>query len=254
VVGNEPNRGDEWGGRPNPAEYAQYLLDVSSALHAAAPRQVLVLNAGLDQYAPHTRGEVLNGLEFYDSAAFLDGMQAANPRVWEAIDIWASHAYPLGPFAQHPGARDFQIDDLASGGPETRTPPWPGLYNRGVNSYRWELYKLSSYGVTRQFKVFITETGWRHTNNQTRSRDRVGAVIGGEQAAAYILLSFNGDGLSAPHEHSWTPWTADADVGAAVLFALAGEPSRWGHTNLLELGHKGDVLGLKPQFAALFNR
>src|SRR3954452_14682340 len=35
TVGNEPNRGDEWGGTPKPAEYAQFLLNVSSALHAS---------------------------------------------------------------------------------------------------------------------------------------------------------------------------------------------------------------------------
>ena len=32
IVGNEPNRGDEWSDQPNPAEYARYLRDVGNAL------------------------------------------------------------------------------------------------------------------------------------------------------------------------------------------------------------------------------
>src|SRR5262249_18157755 len=135
LVGNEPNRGDEWGGRADPAEYAQYLLDVSQVMHATVPG-VVVLNGGLDEYAPDTHGEVVNGRQSYDAGDFLDRMQAANPRVWDAVDVWASHAYPLGPFAQGPGARAFQIDDLLTGQPRTRAAPWPGLFNRGLNSYR----------------------------------------------------------------------------------------------------------------------
>ena len=53
VVHNEPNHGTEWGGRPQPAEYARYLVDVATALHMLLPDAV-VLNAGFDHYAPHT--------------------------------------------------------------------------------------------------------------------------------------------------------------------------------------------------------
>ena len=251
VVGNEPNRGDEWGGRPDPAEYAQFLLDVSSALHSAGPGRLLVLNGGLDQYAPDSGGQEVNGFRSMDAASFLDGMQNANPRVWDAIDIWASHAYPLGPFSAPPGWRQFQIDDLLLGGPRSTSPPSPGLYNRGINSYRWELFKLASYGYQRSLRVFVTETGWRHVESQTPSSDSASATVRSEQVASYIQQAFDGNPLLGPGEQTWTPWSADADVGAVILFALGGEPSRWGHTNLVELAPDGRIVGLKPQFAGL---
>ena len=254
VVGNETNRGDEWGGNPNPAEYARYLLDVSDALRQLKSNNLKILNGALDQYAPDTGGEAVNGFRAIDAASYLEGMQAADPRVWDAIDIWAAHAYPLGPFSAHPGRQQFQVDDALAGGPRTRQPPFPGLVNRGVNSYRWELFQLAGLGMKRPLRVFVTETGWRHRESQTPSGDQHGAVIGGEQAAEYIRLAFDGDPLLDPREQSWTPWADDRDVGAVVLFALGGEPSRWGHTNLLVLGENGAVLGLKPQFAGLIKR
>jgi hypothetical protein len=250
VVGNEPNRGDEWGGRPSPAEYARYLWDVTAALRAAAPGRVLVLNGALDQYAPNTAGRAPAGFQAYDAASFLDGMQAANPRVWEAIDAWASHAYPLGPFAAHPAEREFRID-----GPDGQArdpgPPWPGLYNHGLNSYRWELFQLRRYGVRRDLAVFITETGWRHRQSQQASADDADAVLDADRAANFIRLAFGGDPFLEPYEYTWTPWDADRDVAAAVLFALGGNPSRWGHTNLVNLGPNGEVLGLKAPFRSL---
>ena len=99
--------------------------------------------------------------------------------------------------------------------------------------------------------MFITETGWRHVESQVPSSDRLGALIDAERAAAYIQLAFDGDPLAGPQESSWTPWSMDPDVRAAVLFALDGDPAYWGHTNLLDLGPTGEVLRLKPAFASL---
>lgn len=254
IVGNEPNRGDEWGGRPDPAEYAQYLLDVSAALHAVGPGQVLVLNGALDQYVADSRGELVNGMASSAAADFMDGMQAANPRIWDAIDGWASHAYPLGPFSAPPAARQFQIDDLILGGPRTQDSPRPGLYNRGLNAYRWELYQLRSYGVTRDLPIFVTETGWRHRASQAPSVDAFGATLDPDQVAAYIRRAFDGDPYLDQQEYTWTPWAMDRDVETAVLFALDGDPARWGHTNLVDLRPDGSIIGLKPPFLPLLSR
>jgi hypothetical protein len=254
VVGNETNRGDEWGGWPDPAAYTRYLVQVSAALRADRPGRVKIINGPLDQYAPDTGGEAVDGFRALDATSYLDGMQAADPRVWDAIDAWGAHAYPLGPFSAHPARREFRIDDALAGGPKPERAPWPGLYNRGLNSYRWELYKLASYGVRRRLPIFVTETGWRHRESQTASTDRQGAVLSSSQAASYIQLAFYGDEMLDQQEYTWTPWMMDADVAAAVLFALAGEPSRWGHTNLVDLEPDGSLAGLKRPFAALLKR
>jgi len=251
TVGNEPNRGDEWGGTPKPAEYAQLLLDVSSALHADGRGKVLVLNGALDQYAPHTHGVAINGFEAMEAHAFLDAMNEAVPSVWDSIDIWASHAYPMGPFQEPPNSSEFRIDDVYLDEP-WRSPPVPGLTNRGINSYRSELYHLNRLGVNRFEKVFITESGWRHRDTQVASRDSAGATISADRAASNLIGAFYGDGTWDRYSaNSWTPWMWDPDVQGVVLFALGGAPNKWGHTNYLDLDDRGQVLGLKPGFAAL---
>lgn len=77
IVGNEPNHGYEWGGVPDPAAYRRFLLDVGQAIKAQQP-DAMVLNAGLDLYAPHTNGEPFaNGFVYMDAETFLDEMVAA---------------------------------------------------------------------------------------------------------------------------------------------------------------------------------
>jgi hypothetical protein len=248
-VGNEPNRGDEWGGRPNPAEYAQFLLDVANALHRVSPR-ISVLNAALDLYAPNTGDHESNGLRAIDAETFLRGMLAHDRRVFDAIDAWASHAYPLGPFAAPPTATAFQIDDLDDPRRTDRSRPPTGLANRGVNAYKWELHVLRSLGVERRQPVFVTETGWRHADAHEESADSLMARIPGTQAASYVLDAF-GKGGPLVGERSYTPWTADEDVVAVALFALGGHPARWGHSNLVDIDHGGRILGFKAGFAPL---
>lgn len=251
IVGNEPNRADEWGGRPDPAEYARYLADVGRALHAAAPGRVRVLNAALDGFAPDSGGKVIGGSRSYDTASFLRGLHAAEPGVWEVVDVWATHAYPLGPFSEGPGRREFRIDDLALGGPRLTTPPFPGLYNRGINAYRWELFVLSSLGVTRRLPVLVTEAGWRHQSGAASSADSAGARLSAEQASEYLRLAFEGDPSAASYEQPWTPWEQDRDVIGVAVFALDGHPARWGHSSLLELDERGRVKGPTRLLAAL---
>jgi hypothetical protein len=98
-------------------------------------------------------------------------------------------------------------------------------------------------------KVIVTETGWRHRDSQTPSIDTAGATIPAHQAAEYIVAGFIGDrAWSALAPSSWTPWAWDSDVQAVILFALAGHPMRWGHTNMLDVDQSGRVLQVKPGF------
>ena len=187
VVGNEPNRGDEWGGEPDPAAYTRFLSDVSEALRGD-PR-ILVLNGAMDQYAPNTQGIPLNGFMSIDGASFLERMNAADPDVWSSIDIWASHAYPTGPFESSPSLSEYRVDDVYREG-SNGVPPAPGITNRGINSYHSELLLLRQFGVAHIEKVIVTETGWRHRDSQTPSTDTAGATIPARQAAEYIIARF----------------------------------------------------------------
>ena len=104
TVANETNRPDEWGGAPNPAAYARFLRDVAEALRRVTSVKVLVLNGALDAYAPSARFANTFAL---DSELYMEGMVAEVPDIFERLDGWATHAYPLGPFGEHPGKPDL---------------------------------------------------------------------------------------------------------------------------------------------------
>jgi hypothetical protein len=79
IVGTEPNHGNEGSGRPDPAAYGRFLIDVADAIHQADPN-ARVLNAGFDPYTPHT-GSVcfVDGQYHVDEESFLDQMYEAYP-------------------------------------------------------------------------------------------------------------------------------------------------------------------------------
>lgn len=234
IVGNEPNHGDEWGGKPDPAAYAQFLWDTAVALKAADPH-AFILNAGLDPFTPHTGSQPFaNGLWYLDSGTFLVEMVAAQPEVLDVLDGWASHPYPLGPFAAPPWEQTYQVDWL-NDAPAPRYVPPDGIFNRGVNGYEWELWLLAQLGAP-ELPVFITETGWRH-----------GDVVYPDAALVtdYLDLALRGNDGRYPHfpQTGWTPWLEDARVVAITPFALDGNPAEWGHTNWLDMGTDGRILG-----------
>ena len=241
TVANEPNRPDEWGGAPDPAAYARFLRDVTEGLRRVQSVRVLVLNGALDAYAPSLEGERTYSI---DAERFMEGMVAEVPDVFEQLDGWASHAYPLGPFGEHPNQQVFKIDDVRPDAPERPSPP-PNTPNRGVNGYAWELWKLASLGVSRELPVYVTETGWRHRSSQASpSLDADYATVEDARFARFVALAYDGppDGLA----QGWVPWNQDARVRTAALFALGGRPDHWGHTNLALIGRGGTILAPYP--------
>ncbi|MBN1658649.1 MAG: hypothetical protein JXA93_09625, partial [Anaerolineae bacterium] len=252
IVHNEPNRGDEWGNRPDPAEYARYLRDVGDALHQVG---VTVLGPALDLYAPHSNGQPINRYVYLDAESFLDGMAAAEPRAFDVIDVWAAHAYPLDPFRFDPSRQIFQLDYAHGASNPRHVDPPEGLYNRGVNSYRWEMWKLTQITGhdTSGLPVMITESGWRHAPSQDpAAADHVHAEISFDTMSAYLDLAFNGNGLGATPRYpdlpatGWTPWNHDPQVLGVVLFALGGYPPAWGHTNWVEVDAHGHITAFYP--------
>lgn len=245
IVGNEPNHGSEWGGVPDPAAYTHFLMDVSAAVKSAVP-DAQIINAPLDPYAPHTNGQPFeNGMVYIDAESFMDAMHRTDARVWDAIDAWGSHSYPLDS-ASPPWEQTHQVDFLNGASNPDADAPVGGVFNRGINGYRWELYKLGRLGVNRRFPVLITETGWR--------TDRTDADL----AAQYLDMALRGNGGRYPDfpETGWTPWLTDERVIAVTPFALDGDPSEWDALNWLEMGDDGAILGTRPIYdraAAIFS-
>lgn len=254
IVGNEPNHGAEWdGGLPDPAGYARFLIDVADALHAK-DEYAVVMNAGFDPYAPTTkRYPPVAYQEFMDEETFLDQMVAVYPDVFLRIDVWASHSYPLGPFTQPPWEQTFQIDVVneTSGddpiNPNHQDPP-EGIFNRGVNGYEWELWKLSTYGVP-PLPVMITETGWRHSQTTDLNATDAGANLPDAAITTiYFDLALNGNNGRYPGspETGWTAWQNDPRVMGVTAFALNGNPAEWGHTNWLQMDADGKIYAVYP--------
>lgn len=251
ILLNEPNNGVEWGGKPDPAAYARLLVDVASSLHERVPG-VVVLNAAFDPFAPDTGSRRFGkGFRYISAARFMDDMITAEPDVFSQVDVWNSHAYPLGAFRAPPWEQDYQIDVIGDAPQVTQHPP-NGINNRGINGYEWDLWKLSTYGID-DLSVMITETGWRQAMGQPDSLDGGLDYPDPETAALYLDLALRGNNVRFPDlpEKGWTPWLRDKRVIAVALFALDGTPREWAHTNLLRLNELGEVTGTSPSFDLL---
>ena len=250
IIGNEPNRGDEWENHPTGEAYAHYLGDVSKRLRENDPN-VVILNGALDLYAPNTNGvPFVDGYRYVDADTFLNQMANWDKDIFKKIQVWNSHSYPAGPFNQGPDQQAMKFDYL-NGSRSPRQTPWPaGLANRGINAYAWELYREKELGGP-DLRVMITETGWRHSETTSPAADDVHSELSAEQVADFFQLAFLGAQGPLAKKYpagGWTPWQSDPRVMTVIPFALDGLPGDWGHSNWLKLGPYGLVQGVYPQF------
>ena len=234
IAGNEPNHGDEWSGVPNPAEYARFLADVADELHRRHP-DFWVLNAGFDSYSPHTNGQpFVNGLAYMDAESFMDGMVEAVPDIFTQLDGWVSHAYPMSPFSEPPWVQSFGIDYLNGAENFNHLTPPAGIYNRGINGYEWELWKLGQWGV-KPLPVFITETGWQISDE-----------LPADTIVTYLDMAWHGNNNRVPEmpADGWHAWGDDLRLVTIIFFAFNGHPVEWGErTNWLEIAPDGTIIG-----------
>jgi hypothetical protein len=137
VIFNEPNHANEWGGSINPENYADIFVEYSSKLKSKNP-DFFILPAALDVSAANTNQSM-------DAINYWNRMISSKPELFDLIDGWNSHSYPNPAFS---------------------APPFN--FGRGsLRSYLWELSYLKQLGLNRQLPVFITETGWKHSQGKT---------------------------------------------------------------------------------------
>lgn len=141
VLFNEPNQPREWGGQVNPEEYADSFVRFATKLKQAN-EDFFILPAGLDASSVD------------DEASFVSRMVAAKPEILTLMDGWTSHSYPNPAFSGSPYAR-----------------------GRGtLTTYDWELSLLRSLGLAKDLPVFITETGWEHSEGKIFNPARLSAA------------------------------------------------------------------------------
>ncbi len=141
VLYNEPNHASEWGNSLDPEGYAADFVSFAQKLKSASS-DFFILPAGLDESA-------VNGADTMDAFAFLRRMVAAQPQILTSMDGWTSHSYPNQNYSGSP---------YASG--------------RGtLYTFTAELSFLQSLGLTKNVPVFITETGWMHSQGKVVNKN-----------------------------------------------------------------------------------
>jgi hypothetical protein len=136
ILFNEPNHSKEWGGEIKPHEYA-IIYDAFYQALKNTSSDFFVLPAGMDVSAS-------NGGDTMDAVQFWKFMQSTDKDIFKKIDGWNSHSYPNPNFSG-------KVTDTGRG---------------SIRTYRWELAFLQALGLDPNIPIFITETGWQHTQGQ----------------------------------------------------------------------------------------
>ncbi|MEM9955588.1 MAG: hypothetical protein AAF846_28560 [Chloroflexota bacterium] len=247
ILLNEPNNGHEWGGNPDPEAYAQFVVGVASVLREQV-EDIVILNGAFDLNLPNTNGQPFpnSNVVLIDANTFLERMEASEAGIFNTFDIWNSHPYPLD-IRAHPSQQVYRFDAMNGAEITAETPP-DGIYNRGINGYEWELWKLAQLGYDNtHWQIMITETGWRHNNPvNAESADSAPDYPSPEQIADFFQLAFMGD-----EDADYIGWLQDERVLSVAIFALNGVHDEWSHTNLLQVDANGNILGQYAHYDAL---
>jgi hypothetical protein len=167
-VHNEPNLCYEWECDPNDvpshaqtpqgwihyedmaAEYAAFLRDVTTAVHAIGDPRILVINGGLAPGGAVTCECGGSGFNAgITSREFLAAMESAVPGVHAALDGFASHSYP----SQGEGWGFFEA------------------YANSIVGLHYFETELDQLGLS--LPVYMTETGWTVGAGAMGSRQQV---------------------------------------------------------------------------------
>lgn len=135
ILYNEPNHGSEWGGTVDPEGFAIQTNKTIDALRAKND-EFFILNAGFDASSPD------KAPSYMDQEKFMIKMNETVPGIFNQFDGWVSHSYP------NPAFKGKPTDN-----------------GRGtIRTWEWEQQLLNRLGVNKVLPVFITETGWKHSN------------------------------------------------------------------------------------------
>ncbi|MFH1827057.1 MAG: hypothetical protein ABH812_01320 [bacterium] len=189
VLFNEPNHASEWGGRVDPESYAKIAYGFAKRLKEK-DKNYFVMLAGLDASAPSSLPN------YEDEETFLTKMfksEIRNPKTetnlnFKNLNFENCLEFRISCF-------EFLIDGLAS-----HSYPNPGFqggpYDKGrgtVSTYDWELSYLYGLGVQKNLPVFITETGWPHSENISTQNNNFpsSSVVGQNIKAVYENIWMN---------------------------------------------------------------
>lgn len=177
---NEVNADEYWGRTIDPEGYGRTLNHIIDSFKGRSS-EFFILNGPFNASAasgpnyPQVCVHTDLGVDacYLSEDKFLERMNQAVPGIFSKLDGWASHCYP------HPGYRGHPLDTRVSGEKD-----WEAGRNT-MSSYKWELKILSNYGAGN-LPVFITETGWPHSEGAITSN----SWFGQGTVAEYYRIAF----------------------------------------------------------------
>lgn len=151
VLFNEPNHANEWGNTLDPEGYAETLVELGKMLKESDP-DYFILPAGFDFSASTISGDM-------DAREYVQRVIQHKPEILDLIDGWTSHSYPNPAFSAPP---------TTSG-------------KGSIRSFIWETNFLVTLGLGRALPIFITETGWKHSEGKIQQSN----LLSPQQVASY---------------------------------------------------------------------
>ncbi len=182
ILFNEPNHANEWGNTLDPARYGDLLIKFSQALKNVS-NDFFILPAGLDASAANDGATM-------DEKTYLTQLFSNYPDLFNYIDGWTSHAYPNPAFSGSPNA----------------------LGKGTLATFAWERELIRSFGITKKLPIFITETGWEHSE---------GKYLNNRLLSSNIIASY----LQTAASGIWT----DRDIVAITPFLLNYQDNPFDH-------------------------
>jgi len=179
ILFNEPNHSGEWGGRLDPESYA-LIAEFASDWFKTESKKYVVLPAGLDLAAPNS-DKTMEAFTYWKRAV------AKVPHLFEKFDGWTSHSYPNPGFSSNPWKTD----------------------KKSLRGYQHELIFLSQF-TSKQFPVYITETGWNHD------------ALSGREIQRYYQVAYK------------NIWNSDPRIKAVTPFLLQGAPGTFAPFSFLD--------------------
>jgi len=174
-VYNEMNDANFWFGYTDPKEYAR-VLDFTIDTFKKVNEHYKVMNGALNISA-------VGGNGYIDGFEFMRQMNEEKPGIFEKLDYWASHPYPQPAFLGSP----------------------KDTGRNSIRAYDEELkYLKDELGVTKDLKVFITETGWPHAEGESYN-------------SAYYEVDKVADLIESAYEEVWLK---DNKVLAVMPFTI----------------------------------
>lgn len=176
-VYNEPNDARFWKDSLDPEGYAR-ILNFTIDEFKKINKDFFLLNGAFNSTAPSVAG-------YMDEVEFMRKMNAEIPGIFEKLDGWASHPYPQPGFVGLPTDRG----------------------RASIRAYEWELDILNYEFKVNNLPVFITETGWPHSEGTVFNYNYYDA----EKVADYIKYAFEKVWLIDDRVVSITPFTVYYD-------------------------------------------